>query len=260
MQMPVLKGAEAECKALKDEVKRRGLLEATGDNFAISVADADLRPARCRGRQKVPRRLLAQVRGSHGLDRDPHQGGPAARASCLTFFRTSHASPTAERRGSPATIHIRERSCPKQNRNPSRPTECPYPATAKPSPHLERALEHDAQKLQRASHPGSCLPRISHSAPLSSSTASRPATGRFVNQGKRLRAASEDRRVCRYRPARSGTAARRKCTSSRTLRVNGAGGSLKRRRATATSPVPAPKKLLSGGLKTSVGCTTPVGG
>ena len=35
----VLKGAEAECKALKDEVKRRGLLEATGDNFAIRVAD-----------------------------------------------------------------------------------------------------------------------------------------------------------------------------------------------------------------------------
>ena len=27
----VLKGAEAECKALKDEIKRRGLLEAAGD-------------------------------------------------------------------------------------------------------------------------------------------------------------------------------------------------------------------------------------
>jgi hypothetical protein len=34
-----LKGAEAECKALKDEVKRRGLLEATGENFAIRVAE-----------------------------------------------------------------------------------------------------------------------------------------------------------------------------------------------------------------------------
>ena len=31
----VLKGAEAECKALKDEIKRRGLLEAAGDSFAI---------------------------------------------------------------------------------------------------------------------------------------------------------------------------------------------------------------------------------
>jgi hypothetical protein len=35
----VLKGAEAECKALKDEIKRRGLLEAAGDNFVIRVAE-----------------------------------------------------------------------------------------------------------------------------------------------------------------------------------------------------------------------------
>jgi hypothetical protein len=35
----VPKGAEAECKALKDEIKRRGLLEATGDSFAIRVAE-----------------------------------------------------------------------------------------------------------------------------------------------------------------------------------------------------------------------------
>src|ERR1700722_6368089 len=35
----VLKGAEAECKALKDEIKRRGLLEAAGENFAIRVAE-----------------------------------------------------------------------------------------------------------------------------------------------------------------------------------------------------------------------------
>ena len=34
-----LKGAEAECKALKDEIKRRGLLEAAGDSFAISVSE-----------------------------------------------------------------------------------------------------------------------------------------------------------------------------------------------------------------------------
>ena len=31
----VLKGAEAECKALKDEIKRRGLLEAAGNSFEI---------------------------------------------------------------------------------------------------------------------------------------------------------------------------------------------------------------------------------
>ena len=35
----MLKGAETECKALKDEIKRRGLLEATGDNFAIRVSE-----------------------------------------------------------------------------------------------------------------------------------------------------------------------------------------------------------------------------
>ena len=35
----VLKGTEAECKALKDEIKRRGLIEATGDSFAIRVAE-----------------------------------------------------------------------------------------------------------------------------------------------------------------------------------------------------------------------------
>jgi hypothetical protein len=35
----VLKGADAECKALKDEIKRRGLLEAAGESFAIRVAE-----------------------------------------------------------------------------------------------------------------------------------------------------------------------------------------------------------------------------
>ena len=35
----VLKGAEAEAKALKDEIKRRGLLEAAGDSFAIRVSE-----------------------------------------------------------------------------------------------------------------------------------------------------------------------------------------------------------------------------
>ena len=34
-----LKGAEAECKALKDEIKRRGLLEAAGESFAIRVSE-----------------------------------------------------------------------------------------------------------------------------------------------------------------------------------------------------------------------------
>ena len=35
----VLKGAEAECKALKDEIKRRGLLEVAGDSFVVRVSE-----------------------------------------------------------------------------------------------------------------------------------------------------------------------------------------------------------------------------
>ena len=35
----LLKGAEAECKALKDEFKRRGLLDAAGDHFAVRASE-----------------------------------------------------------------------------------------------------------------------------------------------------------------------------------------------------------------------------
>jgi hypothetical protein len=35
----ILKGAEAESKALKDEFKRRGLLEAAGDHFAVRASE-----------------------------------------------------------------------------------------------------------------------------------------------------------------------------------------------------------------------------
>lgn len=34
-----LKGAEAECKALKDEFKRRGLREAAGDSFTVTATE-----------------------------------------------------------------------------------------------------------------------------------------------------------------------------------------------------------------------------
>ena len=34
-----VKGAEAECKALKDEFKRRGLTEVAGDNFTVTATD-----------------------------------------------------------------------------------------------------------------------------------------------------------------------------------------------------------------------------
>ena len=35
----VLKGAEAECKALKDEFKRRGLTEVQGDSFLVTATE-----------------------------------------------------------------------------------------------------------------------------------------------------------------------------------------------------------------------------
>jgi hypothetical protein len=35
----VLKGAEAECKLLKDEFKSRGLVEVAGDNFMVTATE-----------------------------------------------------------------------------------------------------------------------------------------------------------------------------------------------------------------------------
>ncbi len=35
----VLKGAEAEAKALKDEFKRRGLVEVAGDHFTVTATE-----------------------------------------------------------------------------------------------------------------------------------------------------------------------------------------------------------------------------
>jgi hypothetical protein len=35
----VLKGAEAECKLLKDEFKHRGLIEVAGENFTVTATE-----------------------------------------------------------------------------------------------------------------------------------------------------------------------------------------------------------------------------
>ena len=37
----VLKGAEAECKSLKGEFKRRGLTEVAGKNFTVTATDGE---------------------------------------------------------------------------------------------------------------------------------------------------------------------------------------------------------------------------
>ena len=38
----ILKGAEAECKSLKDEFKRRGLFEVSGENFTVTASEPSL--------------------------------------------------------------------------------------------------------------------------------------------------------------------------------------------------------------------------
>jgi hypothetical protein len=43
----VLKGAEAECKALKDEFKRRSLLTVAGEQFTVTRSEQNQRSARC---------------------------------------------------------------------------------------------------------------------------------------------------------------------------------------------------------------------
>ena len=35
----VLKGAEAECKAIKDEIKRRGVIELIGERFTVTATE-----------------------------------------------------------------------------------------------------------------------------------------------------------------------------------------------------------------------------
>ena len=75
----VLKGAEAECKTLKEEFKSRGLLTAAGEHFTITRSRPDQWPARRSRREATSGRRVAQVRDDHHQHRDPHQGRSAAR-------------------------------------------------------------------------------------------------------------------------------------------------------------------------------------
>jgi hypothetical protein len=56
----VLKGAEAECKALKDEFKARGVLTVAGEHFTVKVGSGR-QSTRRRGRQDLPRRRMPEV-------------------------------------------------------------------------------------------------------------------------------------------------------------------------------------------------------
>src|ERR1700691_323663 len=80
----IVKGAEAELAALKDEFKARGLSEVAGDEFAVTRDRTDFGPDRHQGREGAARRAIQRVRKGHHLHRDPHQGGQSARARGLT--------------------------------------------------------------------------------------------------------------------------------------------------------------------------------
>jgi hypothetical protein len=97
-----LKGAEAECKALKDEIKRRGLLEAAGDNFAIRVSEQISGRLDVPAGEAIPRRFLAALRGRHGLDRRPHQGRQAPRDGGLSPSRLAFLGSRLFREPSPS--------------------------------------------------------------------------------------------------------------------------------------------------------------
>ena len=99
----VLKGAEAECKALKDEFKRRGLTETAGDNFTVTCTTEQQSLTRARARPRpaaAPARFkagvlcgegvhleqaapssdrLSPLRGCGDLDCHPHKSRQAAR-------------------------------------------------------------------------------------------------------------------------------------------------------------------------------------
>jgi hypothetical protein len=73
----VLKGAEAECKLLKDEFKHRGLVEVAGDQSTVTATEQIA--ARYQGREGISRRILSPLRKRGHRDRYPHQGGAADR-------------------------------------------------------------------------------------------------------------------------------------------------------------------------------------
>jgi hypothetical protein len=97
-----LKGAEAECKALK-EIKQRGLLEAAGDSFAIRVSEQISGRSMSRP-SAMPRQFLAALRDRHGLDRRLHLGREAARRSGLSAsdWLSLGSRPSREPSSSPA--------------------------------------------------------------------------------------------------------------------------------------------------------------
>ena len=65
----LLKGTEAECKALKDEFKRRGLAEVAGSEFTVTATE------------QIAGRLDVNAVSCSPLRRRLHDGAPSRRPS-----------------------------------------------------------------------------------------------------------------------------------------------------------------------------------
>ena len=114
----LLKGAEAECKALKDEIKRRGCSSYAAKNFAIRVAEQisgwlDVAAVKeylgnsWRRFEVATVSTVIRTRRSSGSCKRPDV---LPNIACIAHGRTPWVTPQR--------FNIRERSCPKQNRNP----------------------------------------------------------------------------------------------------------------------------------------------
>ena len=75
----VLKGAEAECRALKDEFKRRGLLEVAGDSFTVIATEQIAGRLDVKAVKEYLGEVISPLRNCGDFDRDPHQGRSAIR-------------------------------------------------------------------------------------------------------------------------------------------------------------------------------------
>ena len=74
----IVKGAEAELTALKDEFKARGLAEVAGDDFTVMASEQISGRIDAKG-EGTAGRAIQRLREGHHLDCHSHQGGQPAR-------------------------------------------------------------------------------------------------------------------------------------------------------------------------------------
>ena len=103
----LLKGAEAECKALKDEFKRRGLLNVAGDEFTVTATEQISGRLDTKAVREFLGESLSPFRECGGLDRDPHQGRRAVRRCGVAPSPLNRAA-CAVRAAPLSTIHSTE--------------------------------------------------------------------------------------------------------------------------------------------------------